>query len=889
MFLYKNIFKICMKNKFCSKESLRNESDVEQFFIIKLLEDLDYNSDYIRTKNNIPELKIKKGKKQESYSPDYILYKDKKQEKPIILIDAKHPNEDPEKGVIDAQLYTSVLRRKIKSPKPEQYCIGTNGIKFIIKHYESDDTLLELDFEDFKDNNPKYNQLKSLINFNNITKKDKQIELTFRFYKPSTDFIRDTFVKCHNLIWKRDKKKPTKAFYEFSKLIFVKLKKDRELKEIERKKGYIEAKDAVFSVYWLEEREKEKIYDPINNNLFSALRDELEDEIVKHKKKRIFEKDEKIVIKPTTIKEVVRLLEHLDLSSVDDDLNGRMFETFLRATVRGRELGQYFTPRPVVEFMTNLADLKIDEKKHDTVMDACCGSGGFLIEVMAILSKKIKDNDKLTNLEKKNLIENVVHKKCLLGIDADPDIARIGRMNMYLHGDGGSHIYCTDALDKNLRYEKGLDKELIRDLRELRKIIIKKQKLFDVVLTNPPFSMRYEKKKKDEKVILKQYVLGKDKKTGDVVTSEKSNVLFMERYYDFLKKGRGKLITIMDDTVLNGVSGKKHREFIKNSFIIKAVISLPFNTFKKAETSTKTSILYLRKKEKENEEQPAIFMAICNNIGHDDFGRETKERNNLKLVLEEYQKFENNEKINNQIIQNQKPHEVLTCPLQIFIVKPEEIDWERLDSFYYSPELKKLHNHLKILEKEKKSDILDMNNLDIVKNMKKEEFNQNVNKIYKYIEVGDVTKKGDLISHQQDILERLPKRARKYIKENDVIIAKNISSLGNVMIVPKFFDGQIASTGFIVLRPKDKKERNLLWAVARSEFLKKQMYYLSATAVQPEVSETIFKERVLISLPIDNDIVNEIEKNVDNIQTSLKGIYNETKKMDEELNTLFNL
>ena len=42
-----------MKNKFCNKDSLNNESDVEQFFVIKLLEDLDYTDDYIKTKKNI--------------------------------------------------------------------------------------------------------------------------------------------------------------------------------------------------------------------------------------------------------------------------------------------------------------------------------------------------------------------------------------------------------------------------------------------------------------------------------------------------------------------------------------------------------------------------------------------------------------------------------------------------------------------------------------------------------------------------------------------------------------------------------------------------------------------------------------------------------------------
>ncbi len=895
-----------MKNKFCKAENLRNESDVEQFFIIKLLEDLEFNEDYIETKKNIKEIKISKGQKQKTYNPDYILYSDKKKEKPIILIDAKHPKVDPEEGVLDAQLYTSIIRRKIKDPKPEQYCIGTNGLKFIMKHYESDDILFELNFEDFVDKNEKYERLKSLLSLENIKELEKQkaTDILFKFEKPTINFVKDLFVKSHNLIWKRDKKKPTKAFHEFSKIIFIKLKRDRELNEIEKEKGYIEPKDVVFSVSWIEQREKEKIYDSFNDNLFKDLREAFEEEIIEGKK-RIFEKEERIDIKPSTIKEVVRLLEHYNLSSIDEDLNGRMFEIFLRSTVRGRELGQYFTPRCVVDFMTYLADLKITEKDFDVVLDACCGSGGFLIEAMAIMTRKIIGNDNLTDKEQEKIIKEIIHKKCLFGIDADKDIAKISRMNMYLHGDGGSHIYCTDALDKDLIVEKGLNKELVRDLRELRKLFIEKGKKFDVVLTNPPFSMKYEKKTKDEKRILNQYELGKKKKTGEIVTSEKSNILFVERYLDLLED-KGKLITIIDDTILNGVTGKPHREFIKKHFIIKAVISLPFNTFKNAETSTKTSILFLRKKEIEDkekdddeekdleetkalstEEQPAIFMAICNNVGHNDFGKETLKRNNLKLVLEEYKNFEKTGKVNNKIINNQNIYEGLTCPLQIFLVKPNEIKEDRLDAFYYSPELKKLHNKFKNLEGEDKCEILDFKNVKIVENLKKEDVEEDVNKIYKYIEVGDVSKRGDLIKYQEDVLERLPTRARKIIKTGDILIAKNISSLGNVMIVPKSFDKQLASTGFIVIRPKDKTERNLLWAVARSELMKKQMYYLSATAVQPEVSEKIFKEKIIFPIPKDDEVNGKIEDDVEKTQDYIRGISKMTEDIDKELNNLF--
>lgn len=94
-------------------ENLRNESDVEQFFVTPLLNDLGFSSDFIETKKTIREQKIGKGSKSKNYKPDYVMYLDKEHAKPSLILDAKHPQEEAEDGVADSQLYASVLRRKI--------------------------------------------------------------------------------------------------------------------------------------------------------------------------------------------------------------------------------------------------------------------------------------------------------------------------------------------------------------------------------------------------------------------------------------------------------------------------------------------------------------------------------------------------------------------------------------------------------------------------------------------------------------------------------------------------------------------------------------------------------------------------------------------------------
>ena len=192
---------------------------------------------------------------------------------------------------------------------------------------------------------------------------------------------------------------------------------------------------------------------------------------------------------------------------------------------------------------------------------------------------------------------------------------------------------------------------------ELKNKILNEDLKFDVILTNPPFSTRYEWNKKDEREIIEEYKIsykGLDEEKNDRVTSLKSNVLFIERYHDLLKDG-GKLLTVIDESVLNAEQEKDYRKFILDKFIIKAVISLPRNTFTNADTTTKTSILYLRKKTNPKEEQSPIFMAISQNVGHSDSGKLEPEKCDLmkikkddkimnpktETILDKFKKFEN--------------------------------------------------------------------------------------------------------------------------------------------------------------------------------------------------------------------------------------------------------
>jgi type I restriction enzyme M protein len=616
-----------------------------------MLADLGFKDADIRTKPSIRERMIGKGKVRRSYKPDYVVSIGKD---PTIVIDAKAPEEVPDQGLADAQLYARDLNGDYIGRNPVQYCIGTNGAVTLISRWDENKSFLEMRFESFTDSDADYQQFRWTLSKSELAELLRSLEPAarvagFEFRKPDVSELKGVFTACHNLIWRKQRIDPPAAFYEFAKILFVKLREDRTIRRKLDRGEAVSPDDFVFSLNWIDRQKVDE--NPINNQLFVRLRDELEDKVEKGVKKRIFGADERLELNPPVIREVVRLLEHLDLFSVDEDLNGRIFETFLGATVRGKALGQFFTPRSVVEFMVGLADLQVDPPRHiDFVLDGCCGTGGFLIYAMRNMLDKLEAKRTLSNLEKEEICDRIRGGQ-LYGVDDNERMIRVCRMNMYVHGDGGSYIYKLDFLDKNyMKIQDERDKEIRKNALEFRDRVSKDGLSFDVVLTNPPFAMKYEKTDRVERGIMQEYDTAYldlnasgARDSTKLRASLKSNIMFLERYLDFLKP-HGTLITVIDESILNtegqGKAMVRFRQWLRSGYLIKAVISLPQNTFVNADVNPKTSVLSLVKKKEPQEKQPDVFMAIAQNVGHNDAGRPTPQRNDLPHILEEFRKFE---------------------------------------------------------------------------------------------------------------------------------------------------------------------------------------------------------------------------------------------------------
>ncbi len=813
-------------------KDLNTEAEVETRLLAKVFKDLEYPDKNIIPKKRLKPLIISDGSRHSTKETDFLLLGNNGVAK--VIVEAKDPKISVQTAWGQAASYALSYNRDKKDKNKIKWLLISNGHITSLFRYDSDVPTITLRLSDFASGAPPYVTLRSHIKYNSVPTVDIK-GIPFDSVLP--DKLNQLFFKCHDLVWKKEKLNPTDAFFEFCKFIFIKIRED---KKRENQQADIPTYQIPLTIEWLDTQEATSKH-PVKDILFSNLHKELETAIKKEKKKRIFEPNETLKLSASTCKDLIKNFQSINLSSIDEDLNGRMFEVFLTAAIRGRALGQYFTPRTVVDLMTRIGLRNYDASNSPIAIDACSGTAGFLIEIMAYLLSGLREDTRYNKQEKDKIRDNICNH-CLYGIEANERVARIARINMYLHGDGGSHIFHGDGLDNYPYITDDMTDERVDEVNDhLAKI---KEKYFDLVLTNPPFSMKYSISDNDEKRILKQRLLADGAKTA------KSNMLFLDRYHELLKPG-GEILIVLDDTILNGKSCLYVREWIFENFLVLGIHSLPFNAFLKAGAGVKTSIIHLRKKEQSNDSQGHIFMSISNNIGHDNFLKETLNRNNLGDILINYLEWQRTGEMEVLIKDNHDSNQNLECPEQIWILPPEELLIERFDAFFYSPHLKNIFNTLKTREKKGEIKIKYGRNFKrrskITKNAKQELIKSQ--QILKYIEISDVTRHGLITKYISGTINQLPSRGKYQIRKNDILIAINISSRGTVVKVPEEFDGAICTSGFLVITPNNENEADLLWYTLRSEFCRTQIYYLSQTSVQPELKLETWNKYFMIPIP----------------------------------------
>lgn len=445
-------------------------------------------------------------------------------------------------------------------------------------------------------------------------------------------FTRDEFTKtlraCHNIIRNNDKLSPEAAFDEISKLLFMKIRFERDNKgmKVFTKQEYLDA---------AQNHEKNVRPGLKGTDLYALSYMQFLFRTTKEffKDDRLFDDKDEINIRENSFIQILEKLETFNLSDTQDDVKGIAFEEFLGTTFRG-ELGQFFTPRTIVDFMTEI----LDPQEGEVICDPTCGSGGFLIKAFEYVREKIeadirskKDSLRLSiegndydalpedkqvkishsidkmqaalNTELDTGIEGSrmyqLSRNCIYGTDANPRMARTSKMNMIMHGDGHGGVHHHDGLLN------------VNGIFEER---------FDVILTNPPFGQNVDRgqliseadKFTDEemkKKYKKKYGAAYDealKQVDDHIgesllslydlgnTSTLTEVLFMERCLRLLKKG-GRMGMVLPECVLNNKNLQTVREYFEGKAKIILICSIPQDVFIAAGATVKPSLVFMRR------------------------------------------------------------------------------------------------------------------------------------------------------------------------------------------------------------------------------------------------------------------------------------------------------
>ena len=495
---------------------------------------------------------------------DIIIYKvDKKKKKTnqaYIVIETKTKEERNIKGAKDQALSYAKFTGA-------EYAVATNGKDSLTIHIGKDEDRTVDSIPDFGGDAPKWKYLRN-SKTNDISPMDK-------------DRLKGLLKEIHDYLWNGGKRNPAEAFNEFSKIVFTKIMDEKVTKK--DKKNY--------TPHYQFQKDRDETNEQLELRI-KALYDS-------HKEKDANVFDDKLILDEDEIAFLVKKLDRYNLNKTDLDIKGKIFQDFFADFFKG-DAGQYFTPMNIVRFIVNLFDLQ----ESDKVIDPSCGSGGFLLQCLAQMQGKAKaELESIENPTHDDIIEahNYWHSFAehnLYGIEISGGISRTAKMNMIIHDDGHTHVITHDGLD---RFENFQSKPESSNF---------KPNNFDYVFTNPPFGSNI----KDDKPYFSTFekfsnttvdfidALIDNKKSKDL-KNQKSEVLFLERYYQLLKPSTGIVAMVLPDGVLTNSSMQNIRDYLMEKFKIVASFSLPQHTFANYGAGVKSSILVLQKKSEKQEKK----------------------------------------------------------------------------------------------------------------------------------------------------------------------------------------------------------------------------------------------------------------------------------------------
>ena len=263
----------------------------------------------------------------------------------------------------------------------------------------------------------------------------------------------------------------------------------------------------------------------------------------------IFTKAVNKIDKPVMLKKVIDMVSEDDWYMMGGDLKGAIYEKILEKNGQDKKsgAGQYFTPRALIQAIVDVVDPKITE----TVADPCCGTAGFLLAAYEHMRTQSRDVDK----------QRFLKNNALFGADNTSLVVTLASMNLYLHDIGISK--------SPIAYEDSL--------------IDKSDKMYQVVMTNPPFGVR------------PQGSVDVSANRPEFIKTSDNQVNFLQHIMSIVKTG-GRVGVVLPDSVLtDGDATKRVRDKLLKDFNLHTILRLPTGIFYAG--GVKTNVLFFDKGE----------------------------------------------------------------------------------------------------------------------------------------------------------------------------------------------------------------------------------------------------------------------------------------------------
>jgi len=632
--------------------------------------------------------------------------------------------------------------------------------------------------------------------------------------------LRDLITICHDSIHSEGVD-PAKAFDELVKLFFVKVFDEQEIPD---------------------------------NYEFSVLAGETKEETGKHVRgllrkaketsryKELFSDpgDNEFWISNKSIHKVVETFQGFSFtgnSLIGIDAKGTVYENMVGSTFRG-ELGQYFTPRKIVEFMVDL----LDPQRDDYVLDPACGSGGFLIYAMRKVANQIRLQQKnLPQHKVEKLIQDFVNQN-IFGIDLSPRMVRAARMNMIMHGDGWSGIQRWHGLK-------------IQSHPNLSSLVGK----FTLILSNPPFA-GFE----TEEEILREYQTGKNE--AGFTRGVNRAIIFIEQIINLLAEGgRAGLVIPRSIFENESYSFRRIRQIIFERCEILAVVGLPRTAFHHTDCGILGDLLFIKRVKKPRKKY-YVFVGWAENVGYNTLGHNIEE-NDFPVIADSFRRHSKGNLFSIQRLQKA----------------------DNINPWHYHPKARLLR---KVVDKNR-SNLIPLSELVSVYNTRisRKALKQTPERTLKYIQVGDFDPERGTFTYTEHKIGTLPSRATYEMNGEELILlpnAKNsLESRRRVIRIGEDIKGFIMTNRFLPLRARVNPE--YLVMLLNTDFVRDQLIAICRGAGAPDFRENKLGE-VMIPLPSGNDVTS-IDSYMEGISDKLaikKKLEQDLKKLQIEIDSSLN-